>query len=248
MDSQYYREYYDLERGHWWFKARLNILKNTLDKKLDKTSGLKILNIGAATGATSQMLAAYGEVTSLEYDKTCCEILLEKTGIDAVCASMTGLPFSDNTFDLVCAFDVIEHIEDDKLAINEMMRVMKINGNYMVTVPAFQMLWSNHDVVNHHFRRYTKTNFNNIITGNKLTISYSTYFNFWLFFPIFWTRLVLNLLPKKKDSASSGSDNEVFSSGLINSILYRIFLSEKSLIPRIKLPVGVSILTFGHKS
>ncbi len=248
MDPQFYKEYYELERSSWWFKARLNILEALVLKHTYKNQSLKILNVGVATGATSEMLAKYGEVTSVEYDKDCCIFLKEKTGIEAICASLTELPFKDNSYDLVCAFDVIEHIEDDKLAVEEIYRVLKPNGNYFLTVPAFQFLWSNHDVVNHHFRRYTKSGFNQLFIDAGLKINYSTFFNFWLFFPIALTRFILNLFPKK-NTESSGSDNDIVATdGLINKILYAIFISEKALLKfGIKLPIGVSIISLGSK-
>jgi SAM-dependent methyltransferase len=210
---------------------------------------MRILNVGAATGATSEMLSKFGEVTSLEYDEFCCKFLKEKTGIEAINASLTDLPFEDDSYDIICAFDVIEHIEDDIKAIEEIHRVLKPNGKYLLTVPAFQSLWSNHDLINHHYRRYRKNQFNKLIVNNKLKINYSTYFNFWLFIPISIVRFILNNIPRKKNSDSTGSDNEIMqSSKIVNGILYRIFYSEKFLLKlNIKFPFGVSILTIGSK-
>ena len=251
MDPQFYKEYYELERSHWWFTARLAILETVLKRQILKSdTKLSILNVGVATGATTEMLMKYGSVTSLEYDKDCCDFLKDKTGIDAVNGSLTDLPFNEGEFDLVCAFDVIEHIEDDKKAVEEINRVLKPNAQYFITVPAFQFLWSNHDVVNHHFRRYTKKGIDGIFKDSAFITSYSTYFNFWLFFPIAFVRFILNLLPSKSDkSDTSGSDNEGLNSvGIANSILYQIFKTEKLFLGnRIKLPVGVSILSIGHK-
>ena len=233
MDPKFYKEYYKLERSHWWFTARLEILESVFKKHILKArSGeLNILNVGVATGATSEMLSKYGKVTSVEYDKECCDFLEEKTGIKAINASLTELPFEDNSFDLVCAFDVIEHIEDDGLAVSEIQRVLKIEGFSFVTVPAFQFLWSNHDVVNHHYRRYTKSNLNALF--EDFTLKFSSYFNFWLFFPIAIVRFILNLLPSSKKGETSGSDNEVLSSSnTLNKILKTVFKSEKSFFKK----------------
>ena len=248
MDHKFYQEYYNLEREGWWFKARLSILESYC-KKIINHPEMRILNVGAATGATSEMLSKFGEVTSLEYDEFCCKFLKEKTGIEAINASLTDLPFEDDSYDIICAFDVIEHIEDDIKAIEEIHRVLKPNGKYLLTVPAFQSLWSNHDLINHHYRRYRKNQFNKLIVNNKLKINYSTYFNFWLFIPISIVRFILNNIPRKKNSDSTGSDNEIMqSSKIVNGILYRIFYSEKFLLKlNIKFPFGVSILTIGSK-
>ena len=80
MDQRFYQEYFKLEREGWWFKARLSILENYC-KDMITNPDMKILNVGAATGATSEMLSKYGKVTSLEYDEFCCKFLKEKTGI-----------------------------------------------------------------------------------------------------------------------------------------------------------------------
>ncbi len=250
MDPQFYKEYYTLERSHWWFKARLQILERLFLRQVKQERDLKILNVGVATGATTEMLAKYGTVTSVEYDQACCDFLLEKTGIEAINASLTELPFEDNSFDLVCAFDVIEHIEDDSLAVSEINRVLKPGSNYFVTVPAFQFLWSNHDVVNHHFRRYTRGQLNELFTKQNMNVGYSSYFNFWLFFPIALVRTILNLLPRKKNADTSGSDNEVLSSSnILNKLLFTIFRSERALLSTgVKFPLGISIVSLGYKS
>ena len=101
---------------------RLEILKQELQKIIDKEEKrkLKILNIGIATGKTSEMLSGFGEVTSLEYDATCAEFVRNELNIDVVEGSILKLPFKENSFDVVCAFDVIEHVEDDQKAILEM--------------------------------------------------------------------------------------------------------------------------------
>jgi SAM-dependent methyltransferase len=248
MDHKFYQEYYKLEREGWWFKARLSILESYCKKIINRPE-MRILNVGAATGATSEMLSKFGEVTSLEYDEFCCKFLKEKTGIEAVNASLTDLPFEDDSYDIICAFDVIEHIEEDSKAIEEIYRVLRPKGKYFLTVPAFQSLWSNHDVINHHFRIYRKNQINKLIVNKKLKIDDSTYFNFWLFIPISIVRFILNNISRKKDSDSTGSDNEIMqSSKIVNEILYRIFYSEKFLLKlNIKFPFGVSILTIGSK-
>ena len=144
------------------------------------------------------MLEKYGHVTSLEYDEECCKFVREKCNLDVIHGSMTELPFDDNRFDLVCAFDVVEHIEDDNTAINEMKRVMAPSGDYFLTVPAFMFLWSEHDEINHHFRRYTRGNFKSLLTQQEVKPQYIGYFNSLLFIPIALVRLVQKLLPKSK--------------------------------------------------
>lgn len=248
MQHDYYKEYYELERNHWWFIAREEILSNYIHKlihleKLPNTN-LNILNVGCGPGRSSEYLSKFGQVTSIEYDKFCCEFASEKTGLEIINGSITALPFENNTFDLVCAFDVIEHVEDDQLAVEELKRVTKNNSLVLITVPAFMSLWSHHDVINHHFKRYKIKEVNQLFDytsdGNKV---FDTYFNTLLFLPIYFFRKVSNLLKLGEKRKGSGSDFEAFKPGVLNTILYKIMCFESSIINRkIRLPFGVSIM------
>ena len=208
MQHDYYTAYYDLERQHWWFVARENIIRNYIKKLISeahlKSTNLKILNVGCGPGRSSQYLSEFGETVSIEYDKYCCEFASEKTGLKIINGSITELPFEDRSFDLVCAFDVIEHVEEDQLAVSEMKRVAKENGIIFITVPTFMSLWSHHDVINHHFRRYRlneiETLFNFKKDGTKI---FGSYFNFFLFLPIFAVRTIGNLFKSGENRPGS---------------------------------------------
>jgi ubiquinone/menaquinone biosynthesis C-methylase UbiE len=248
MQHDYYKEYYDLERQHWWFVARekiiSNYLKKIIDDKILKQENLKILNVGCGPGRSSQYLSSFGEVTSIEYDKDCCEFASERTGLQIINGSITELPFQDEMFDLVCAFDVIEHVEDDQLAVSEMKRVAKKEGVIFITVPTFMSLWSHHDVINHHFRRYKLSQIEKLFesqkNGNEI---FSSYFNFFLFPGIYLIRIISNILKFGKKRPGSGSDFETFKPGFLNNLLFNIMYFESKFINKnIKFPFGVSLL------
>lgn len=246
MDHLYYKEYYDLERKHWWFVARENIIisqvKNLLKDKQSKE--IKILNIGCSTGRSSEYLSQFGNVFSIEYDKFCCEFAAQKTGLEITHGSITELPFENNIFDLVCAFDVIEHVENDVLAVSEMKRVAKNNGLLFITVPAFMSLWSHHDVINHHYRRYKSNEIKKLFSSNNDGKElFASYFNFFLFPPIYLVRTLSNYLKLGEKRSGSGSDFETFNPGILNKLLYSIMNFENIFIKNnINLPFGVSYL------
>jgi SAM-dependent methyltransferase len=250
MDKNYYKKYYTLEREHWWFTARAKILMTHIRRIFLHQKDLNILNIGVATGYSSELLQQFGAVTSVEFDEDCYTFTRDVVKIPIQQGSILALDFPDNTFDLVCAFDVIEHVEDDRLAVSEMRRVAKQGGVMCVTVPAFMFLWSEHDVVNHHFRRYTSK----ILRGlffEKNTLIFHSYFNFWLFFPIAAVRLALRLFTKKHlvkpENAQSDFDN-FKGNGIVNTVLKYSFLSENIFLKQfIPLPIGVSILSTWRK-
>ena len=254
MQHEYYKEYYELERSHWWFTAREKIICNYVSKLIadrnPENNNLRILNIGCGPGRSSEYLSKFGKVVSVEYDKFCCDFVSEKTGLEIINGSITELPFPDSSFDLVCAFDVIEHVEDDLLAVSEMKRVAVQNGILLVTVPAFMSLWSHHDEVNHHFRRYRHNELKKLFeTVRGGSIINSTYFNFFLFPPIYFFRKLSNLLKSGKKRKGSGSDFESFNPGFVNNALYSVMKSESILVNKgIRLPFGVSILLSWKKS
>ncbi len=248
MRPEYYREYYSLERTNWWFLARKEILSERLQTIIGNGKPLKILNVGAALGASSDMLQRFGTVVSLEYDKYCCEFVKQELHLDFINGSITELPFADNEFDVVCAFDVIEHVSDHVTAVAELHRVCKPGGICFTTVPAFRWLWSEHDEINEHKRRYTLRNFSNLFSPEKWMISFRSYFNFFLFAPIALTRLLSSVFKRRRADAAPESDFGKVDNGVMSRIFYRVFRSESVFIRNgIGFPVGVSIMLVAKK-
>ena len=256
MEKSYYRKYYDYERKHWWFQTRNNLLMKIIEQNVF-TPGkkIKILNVGAGTGFTSELLSKYGEVVSIEYEKSCVEFINETTSLHLIEGSILDLQYADNTFDLVCAFDVIEHVEDDTKAVSEMTRVAKKDGYVFISVPAFQSLWSKHDEINHHYRRYTKAQVLSLFAKeNKLQNIYATYFNTVLFIPIYAARMLNNLKGKiaggkTKNLSQSSTDFDMASSGLSSKILKWLFSREGSIVSKkYSLPFGVSFTLLTQKT
>lgn len=249
MNKAYYKEYFTLERNHWWFRIREGIIKLVLTKHTKGRKDLKILNVGTATGRTSEMLHFFGNVTSLEYDQDCCDFVNETLSLNVIQGSITELPFQDEMFDVVCAFDVIEHVENDSLAVKEMNRVCKNDGFLYVTIPAFQSLWSHHDVVNQHFRRYKLKQIKDLFIKNtKGEPVYKSYFNFFLFPPIFFFRFIQKILPQRLIRKGAGSDFMVAESKFTDKLLGKIFAFEKPFIRNsFSFPFGVSIIFLWKK-
>jgi SAM-dependent methyltransferase len=203
----------------------------------------KILNIGAATCRTSELLEQFGEVTSLEYDKECCEFVTRELKRPIVNGSILELPFSNESFDLVCSFDVIEHVSDDELAISEMLRVCRPGGMLSITVPAYNILRSYHDVVNHHYRRYTLNKLKGLFKDKKGTVIYKSYFNTILFIPISVFRLASKILPQRWIRRGAGTDNTIFKKeSSIHKLFHYLFSLEKPLLNKMRFPFGISIL------
>ena len=250
MNLDYYKEYYHFEREHWWFMVRNRLLMEHVEKIIaSKKKPLKILNIGVGTGRTSELLSPFGKVTSIEYEQECIKFVKEHLDMEIQHGSILELDFEDNSFDLVCAFDVIEHVEDDQLAVKEMKRVCKSDAFVMVSVPALMMLWGHHDEVNHHFRRYHRKELKNLFSEEGKII-FQSFFNTNLFLPIAAVRIFNRLMPQKPSkSGDTGSDFSIKSSPFVSQILSKIFYSESVFLKRfISLPIGVSMLLSWQKT
>ena len=251
MDPEYYQEYFHNERSHWWFRAREAILCAQVERLVARgrlPAPARILNIGAATGRSSEWLGQFGAVTSLEYDLDCCRMTRDKTGLEVIHGSILDLPCDDVVFDLVCAFDVIEHVEDHETAVAEMRRVTRPDGVIFVTVPAYRWLWSEHDDINHHCRRYSRRQLVSLF--RSLPLCFVSGFNSLLLPPIALHRLLrkaAGILPVKRHrrrfDESLRSDFSRSRSSRWSPLLERIFRSERCWLDRgWPLPFGVSLM------
>jgi len=233
MEAHEYENMAKNEESHWWFVARRKIL-SSLISKFSPVKNKRILEIGSGTGGNLKMLLEHGNVTAIEPNAIARNKISAKFG-DKVLLINGKLPDSLNIknqkFDLICLFDVLEHIADDKASLQELRKHLTPQGIIFLTVPAFQFLWSGHDKNLHHFRRYNKNNLSQLIKACDLKIIKISYFNFLLFPLAALTRLF---------SKSSG---DVKLSYFSNSIFRKIFSSEKLLLKsNINLPFGLSLL------
>jgi SAM-dependent methyltransferase len=249
MDRAYYLKYFDFEKNHWWFRARAQILQAYLRRTIVPKSRPRILNVGAATGGSIAWLSPLGELTSLEFDSDSVEFIRNHLNQHVTQGSILSLPYGDNEFDVVCAFDVIEHVENDTLAVSELNRVCRPGGSVLVTVPAHMHLWNVHDEVNHHFRRYEMAQLRELWAGASGKIEFASFFNNRFYIPITVIRKMTAFVARFRKQGQLKSDFETFSPGKLNDILFSIMAGEKSRIERQKsYRLGVSILLHWRKA
>ncbi|HEX8054580.1 MAG TPA: class I SAM-dependent methyltransferase [Thermoleophilaceae bacterium] len=242
MDTTFYSEYYEIEDRHWWFVGRREVLMRVLADHLEPGRDRRILDVGCGTGTMLAHLGRFGTAQGVDASEEAVAFCHQR-GLDDVGLLDDGpLPFGDDTFDLVTAFDVIEHVDDDLGLLRDFRRVVAPGGHVMVSVPAYRFLWGPQDEISHHKRRYVRRELTARFEEAGLTVLRSTYFNTLLFPPI----AAIRVLRPAKPAEELESDFTLTKPGRVNSLLGRVFASEARLVGRTDLPFGVSILALAR--
>jgi SAM-dependent methyltransferase len=240
MDEVYERRTHEVEDDHWWYRGRRQVIAEEL-RGLRLPPTIEILDAGCGSGRNMVDLARLGSVTGLELaDASVAKARSRGVG-DVVQGTLEAMPFDADRFDLAVSFDVIEHLDDDRAALSELRRVVRPDGHLVVTVPAYQWLWSEHDVVNHHRRRYTRRTLEAAAAGAGWTTVSTTHFN-GLLLPAAVAHRGLLRLRHRGGDAPAVSDLERTSPRL-NRLLERPLHLEARLIGAgRRLPCGLSLM------
>ncbi|MFA5969951.1 MAG: class I SAM-dependent methyltransferase [Sphingomonas sp.] len=237
MDRIVYDRMAAHDTTHWWYRARREILSDYLARYGVLPEQASILEIGCGTGHNLPMLAQFGTVDAIEIDPAAREMASQRLGKAVGAAPLPELPgVPRGSYDLIAVLDVVEHIADDVGALKAMRDCLAPGGKILMTVPAHQWMWSAHDVVNHHQRRYSKSTLRKALAAAGLDGGHFGYFNS-LLFPLAAASRIAGRLRGKDDSDDSPPPAPV------NALFETIFRLERHLIGRVPLPPGVSIVT-----
>jgi SAM-dependent methyltransferase len=176
MDRLLELQTHELEDHHWWYRGRRRIIAQLIDS-LSLEPGARVLDAGCGSGRNMVDLEHLGTITGVEIADASVERARARGVGEVIQCSVTSLPFADDYFDLVVCLDVIEHIADEHGALTELHRVVRPGGGLLVTVPAYQWLWSEHDEINHHQRRYTRSRLSRAAADAGWETVRATYFN-----------------------------------------------------------------------
>ena len=182
MEPSEYESMHAQELRHWWFRGRRRVLVDMLQQALRSPGELpRILDYGCGTGGNTPAYASFGVVVGIEPDAAAIRLAHTRGQAQYCRSSGTTLPFRPAVFDAVMASDVLEHIEDDRHAMSEIVRALRPGGVAIISVPAHQWLFSRHDVALHHFRRYSKAGLRALLESGGLRIRRLSYCNAVLF-------------------------------------------------------------------
>ncbi len=228
---------------YWWYVARADLLRTVLEDRVGE--GALILDVGSADGPSVGWLDGHGRRIMLDIDP-------RGLASGGVCGSALALPFADETFDVACAFDVVEHCEPESLALAELARVLRPGGRLLMSVPAYQWAWSEFDEKNGHHRRYTRARAVDAVEAAGLRVTRSTH-AFAGVFPFF---AVERLLRRAKRLADRGqlprSPVDTVSLPEVPVALERLFRwlcrREASVLARADLPFGSSVIVAAVKA
>jgi SAM-dependent methyltransferase len=243
MERTVYHRLDQLEGQHWWFCARRKILTSVLKQFAPKQANLRVLEAGCGTGGNLKMLSAFGKLDAFELDDEAREIAKGKLPMDIKSGMLPDqIPYAPGKFDVVVAFDVIEHVDQDLESLASLGRQLAPGGRLVMTVPALPWLWSKHDETHHHFRRYTSKQLNETLIKAGLKPVKISYFNTLLFPLIAGLRLV------RKAFGITESADDAMPSKPMNGLLKAIFGLESNWVGKISMPFGVSLLAVAERA
>src|SRR5690242_18121124 len=243
MQAHHYPILYEVEETHWWYVGRRRIIQRLVEKictALNDPSP-RILDVGCGTGANLKMLAACGRAEGVDISPQAIEFCRER-GLDSVkLGAIEQLPYESESFDLVTALDVVEHLDDDVLGLREMRRVLRRDGRLLLFVPAFMFLWGVQDDVSNHRRRYTVLSLLSAVEAAGFSIEWASYANISFFVPVLVVRSVMRWLGLRADTEYG------INISLMNGPFSQLFAAERFVLKDGRLPFGVSAVCIARR-
>ncbi|MEK9175476.1 MAG: class I SAM-dependent methyltransferase [Patescibacteria group bacterium] len=238
METKLYREMYQQEKRHWWFVGRRKIIHSFLQQCIH-TPRASALDVGCGTGFNLELLREFSnDVQGLEPSSEVVSFLQQERADFPIIHGTFPEDAMSKTYDIVTLLDVLEHIDDDEAALKKIEKLLAPDGIALITVPALSFLWTEHDTLHHHKRRYTKKELiEKIGRSTHLEIEQISYMNFLLAPMIMAIRMIKKILHARPDKS------DLFAvSAIPNAILIGIFSFELHILRFINFPFGISLI------
>ena len=240
MEIALFHRMAEAEDRHWWFAGRRAIVESII-AGLHLPKEAEIFEAGCGTGGNLEMLSRHGRVYAGELDDVARNYAIQRN----VCAIETcelpdSIPFGEHQFDLIVLTDVLEHVGDDADSLKALYKRLKPGGALLLTVPAYSFLWSHHDEIHHHKRRYVRKSLSRIVAEAGFAIQYVTYYNTLLFPILAGMRLGGKMMGIDKSYVDVPREP-------LNLILRGLFSTERHVVGSLSLPFGVSLLLVARR-
>jgi 2-polyprenyl-3-methyl-5-hydroxy-6-metoxy-1,4-benzoquinol methylase len=246
MKTEYEQHYHRAEEIHWWFVERRHVVGAlAIAAHPDRTGS--ILEIGCAGGMLIQQLnaAGYRDVRGIDISEKGIALCHERGLKETWVMDAQKPTFADRSFDVITASDVLEHLAEDGRALDEWHRMLKPGGTVIIFVPAFMFLWTAHDEVNRHYRRYRRSELCALLTKHGFEVQRSSYWNFLIFLPVAALRLLRRALPAKE---SSPEGDMALPPRFINQLLIAwMRIENRLLLAGLRFPWGVSTMVIARR-
>ena len=229
----------------FWFDHRNEVIADLLSAEVP--SDLTFVEVGSGSGVVVDYLrrTSTRPVASVE-PLPAGAIAVAKRGVPlSFCGDLASLDLPTNSIPALGAFDVVEHLDQPELLLEECRRVMKNDGRLILTVPAYPWLWSDHDVWNGHVQRFTLTSFTRLLEESGFEVVKGTYLFLPLLLPAVVSRLVVERLRRRRSDEEIENQMEgalAPSSPIVDRLLRLIHAVERVMVRRGKVPFGTSIL------
>jgi len=244
MNFEEYQRHYTFEADYWWFVGRRKIIFDQIaDLPLSPEKSL-ILDAGCGTGLITTYLNRYGRTLGADASEEGLRFCKSRRLKDLVLTDVQKPPLKSDRFDLIVALDLLEHLEEDTLALKEFYRICKAGGHLLVFVPAYEFLWSGEDVVSQHRRRYTARELSDKMQESGFSIKKLSYVNT-LLFPLICLVILFNRFFRPETLSRSNLHPLPAS---LNRILTGILKSEAFFLKKIDFPFGASLLCLAVKT
>jgi 2-polyprenyl-3-methyl-5-hydroxy-6-metoxy-1,4-benzoquinol methylase len=239
MEKEYREKYAELYRRHWWWRARERALLHAIDRLFTSRNDLRILDIGCGDGLFFDALSRFGKVEGIENDASLISANNpHRANIHAIDLATFKPP---EKYDLVLLLDVLEHLDDSAAFLRLAMGLLKDEGRVIVTVPAFQGIWTRHDDLNHHRQRFTRKTFEPVAEQGGMTSLTERYLFQWSFAAKVLVRM-LEKLQKAVPAPPSIPPQPV------NGFLCAATALEETIGRALPLPFGSSLMVIGKKA
>ncbi|HEX3083044.1 MAG TPA: class I SAM-dependent methyltransferase [Pyrinomonadaceae bacterium] len=234
---------FEVEESHWWYIGRRRIIaffvKSICDQVKDRRA--RILDVGCGTGANLVRLSDFGDAEGVDISPDALKFCRERGLNNVKLGAAESLPYEDHEFDLVTAFDVVEHMDDDVAGLREMRRVLRPGGRVLLFVPTFMFLWGVQDEVSNHRRRYRLDELRQVVTAAGFEVERTTYANITFFMPVLLVRKFMRLTGIRTETENS------INIPALNRIFGAILGAERYWLRYSNIPFGVSGLCVARR-